>query len=68
MASEILNISTDQAIANCKKIDDIDAYCFWSKERGGKTVIIGSNKEKLVAPSNISLDQHIEEFVNGRRT
>ena len=67
IAAKSLHITTDQALENYKKIDNMDAYYFWQPTRGGTSIIINSNYEKLGATSSVSFERHLKAFLGGKR-
>lgn len=67
IAAKSLHITIDQALENHKKIDDLDAYYFWQPMRGGASIIIDSNFEKLGATSSVSFERHLKAFLGGKR-
>ena len=67
IAIDCLGISREEAEMNCERLPDINAYYFWNNARGGRSMIIDTNGEKLIAASMVDLDKHIQAFVNGRR-
>lgn len=67
LAASAIGAAIETVKDNCKRVDELDAWYFWSPERGGKAVIVDASGEKLAATSAISFEKHIEEFKNGRR-
>lgn len=67
IASEILNITLDEAEKNCKEISEINAYYFWNPTRGGISIIINELGEKLGATSGVSYEKHLQAFRDGKR-
>lgn len=67
IAAKAIKVSLEEAESHCKEINDIDAYYFWNPARGGLSVIVNSNGEKLAATSSVNFDRHLEEFKKGRR-
>lgn len=67
VAAETMKTTADVAKDNNKYIDEIDGYYFWNPIRGGISVIIDKNGEKLSACSRVKFDDHLKEFKNGRR-
>ena len=64
---EKLNISKDEAMQNCKELTGMNAYYFWNSSKGGISVIIKPNGERLFATSGVSFLKHLEEFNKGKR-
>ena len=67
LAASVLHVSAEEALKNCKKIDGMNAYHFWQPFRGGISVIIDSNYEKLGATSSVSFERHLKAFLDGKR-
>lgn len=67
LAASVIGTTVETVKNNCKCVDELDAWYFWSPERGGKAVIINAAGEKLAATSAVSFEKHVEEFRNGRR-
>jgi hypothetical protein len=64
---EILGID-ECTYSHCQKeLPEIDGWYFWNPIRGGKSMIINRNGEKLVANSSVSFDRHLSDFISGRR-
>lgn len=66
-AAEVLNISLNEALTNYEEIADEKLHYFWNPIRGGVSLIINDEGEKLAASSSISFEQHLQAFKNGRR-
>ncbi len=62
-----LGVTSEDAKRNCKEIPEINAFYFWSNQRGGKAMIINENGERLIASSAIRYDDHVKAFVSGKR-
>ena len=67
MAANVLHISTEEAEQYWKAIPEYDAYYFWNPIRGGTSVIINAQGEKLGATSSVSFERHLKAFLDGRR-
>lgn len=67
IAAKAMKVSVEEAKKHYKTIDDISAYYFWNPVRGGISVIVGENREKLAATSSVSFDRHKAAFVAGKR-
>lgn len=67
IAAKAMKISTEKVMENYKELSDINAFYFWNPIRGGISVIVSSNGEKLAATSAVNFDRHLEEFKKGRR-
>ena len=67
IAAKALNTDLDDIKKNCKELPEMNAYYFWTSGRGGISIIINADGEKLRATSRVSLERHIEAFKNGKR-
>ncbi|MDR0443870.1 MAG: hypothetical protein LBH44_10730 [Treponema sp.] len=68
IASNILKISIDVALENYEVLQELDAIRVGNPIRGGGRVIISSDKTFLFASSSISPEEHLREFISGRRS
>ena len=66
-AATIIGVSTEEAQKYSKVIDGINAIYFWNPVRGGKSVIIDEEGEKLAATSSVSYERHLKAFLEGKR-
>lgn len=67
IAATAMHIAEEKAAENYKQIQDSDAYYFWNPVRGGISVIVNTNGEKLSATSAVSFQKHLDAFLSGRR-
>ncbi len=67
VAASAMKVSVDEAIKHCKEIPEIGAYYFWNPIRGGISVIVDANLEKLAATSSVNFEKHLVAFKDGRR-
>lgn len=67
LAAKTLKIDIEEAKKHCKEIPEINAYYFWNPIRGGTSVIINSDGEKLAATSAVSFEKHKQAFLSGKR-
>lgn len=67
IAAITLNISIDDAMKYYKEIPSVNGYYFWNPVRGGASVIIDQDGEKLTATSIVSFERHLNAFKNGKR-
>ena len=44
---EVLGLSNDEIEKNVKELPEINAFYFWSSERGGNAIIINAEGERL---------------------
>ena len=65
--TEFLDIDECFAREHSRYIPEIDAYRFGEPIRGGVSIIIKSNGEKLVAGSSVPPPEHIQAFKDGKR-
>ena len=64
---ELLNLSREETEKNYKVLSEINAFYFWNNLRGGRSIIIKENGEKLVASSIVSFEEHLYAFIDGKR-
>jgi len=67
IAAETMKTSEEVARKNYKELVEYNAVYFWNPERGGIAVIVGFDGEKLGAMSGISFDEHLRNYLEGRR-
>ena len=67
IAALVMKISCEEAEKHYKEVPEIDAYYFWNPVRGGISVIINKNGEKLGATSSVSFEKHVKAFQAGKR-
>lgn len=67
IAAKTMKTTIDVAKNHFKEVPEINAYYFWNPIRGGISVIIDSNGEKLGATSSVSFDKHLKAFIDGKR-
>lgn len=67
IAANVLKISEEQVEMNYKEIPNSNAFYFWNPVRGGLSVIINSNYEKLAASSAVDFNRHFAAFNEGKR-
>lgn len=66
-AAAAIKVSEEAAKNNMVEVPEIEGFYFWNPERGGNSVMINKNGEKLSATSSVSFERHLQEFQNGRR-
>lgn len=49
------------------EIPEINAFYFWSNQRGGKAMIINEDGERLIASSAVKYEDHVKAFMSGKR-
>ena len=62
-----LNIDEETFNKCQKKLDEINGWYFWNPQRGGLSMIITENGEKLVANSSISFKRQYHDFIKGKK-
>ena len=67
IAASVLKVTKEEALECSKVIEDAELYYFWTNTRGGISVIINKEGEKLAAGSAISFEMLLEAFGNGKR-
>lgn len=68
LASELLNITYEEIEKNAHEVADGKAIYVSIPEKGGPSLIVGTDGQVLYANSSVSYDKHLEEYNNGRRT
>ncbi len=66
-AAKAMKVSVQVAKENHKLIPEHNLYYFWNPVRGGISVIINDECEKLAAVSGVKFEKHLEAFLNGKR-
>lgn len=67
IAASVLKISVEDALRNSKEIPNYNLMYFWNPIRGGLSVIINKEGEKLVATSSVNFEKHLKAFLDGKR-
>lgn len=67
LAATVMKTSVEDAKVHSKEIPEIAAYYFWNPIRGGISVIINSDGEKLAATSSVNYEKHLKAFIDGKR-
>lgn len=67
IAASVLKLTTEETIKHYKEIPEENAYYFWNPVRGGLSVIVNSNGEKLGATSSVPYKKHLNAFKEGKR-
>ena len=67
IAANSMKSPLETAKTNCKEIPEIDGYYFWNPVRGGISVIINRDGEKLAATSSVSFEKLLAAFIDGKR-
>ena len=67
IAADALKVKSEEIQNNFKELPEINAYYFWTSGRGGLSIIVNTDGEKLSATSRVSLERHIEAFKSGKR-
>lgn len=67
IASYVLELSEEEVQKHCKEVPEINGYYFWNPVRGGLSVIINKDGEKLGATSSISFAEHLRAFMDDKR-
>lgn len=63
----VLGLSDSDLEKNCKEVPEINAFYFWSSNRGGNAVIINQEGERLIANSALRFEGHVNAFKAGKR-
>lgn len=67
IAASTMKVPIDEAIKHYKEISEISAYYFWNPVRGGISVIVNMQGEKLGATSSVNYQRHLQAFIDGQR-
>ena len=67
IAAKAMKTTIEEASKHNKPIHEINAFYFWNKMRGGISVIVSENGEKLAASSAVSFQKHLDAFIAGKR-
>lgn len=67
IAADVLKMTEEEVLAHVKPVPELEAFYFWKPTRGGASVIIKSNGEKLAASSVVGFEKLKEAFIDGRR-
>ena len=67
IAAAALKVDSKDIKDNFKELPEINACYFWVSGRGGISVIVNENGEKLSATSRVSLDLKMGKEINNRR-
>lgn len=65
--SKTLNMSVEDVKKHSKEVPEIDGYYFWQPVRGGVSIIINKDGEKLCATSSVNFEEHLKAFKEGKR-
>jgi hypothetical protein len=68
IASKILKITEQEILEYSFEIENTDAIYISVPVKGGDSLIISADGEVLYANSSVSFDEHVSEFLAGRRT
>jgi hypothetical protein len=61
------NMSVEDVKKHSKEVPEIDGYYFWNPVRGGNSIIINKDGEKLGATSPVNFEEHLKAFKEGER-
>lgn len=67
IASYVLELSEEEVQKHCKEVPEINGYYFWNPVRGGNSIIINKDGEKLGATSSVNFEEHLKAFKEGKR-
>ena len=62
-----LHMSVEDSKKHYKEVPEINGYYFWNPVRGGNSVIINKDRERLCATSSVSFAEHLKAFKEGKR-
>ena len=66
-AAQAIRVTPEEAEKHCREVPEINGYYFWNPVRGGLSVLIRLNGERLIATSSVRFDKHLSTFLEGRR-
>lgn len=67
MAVDALGINEDEVRAHVQELPEVDGFYVWDPARGGRSMIVNRQGERLVAKGFVPLERHVEAFRSGRR-
>ena len=67
IVSNELNLTEEEVQKYCKEVPEVNGYYFWNPVRGGISIIINKDGEKLSATSSIGFEEHLKAFIDGKR-
>lgn len=67
IAAQAMHVEVENAAKHWREIPEHNCYYFWNPIKGGISVIINTNGEKLGAGSAVNFDRHLKAFLDGRR-
>lgn len=67
IAMDCLDVNEETLQTSSMELKEIDAWYYSNPMRGGLSMIINRDGEKLVANSSISFQQHYSDFCQGKR-
>ena len=62
-----MELSEEEVQKHCKEVPEINGYYFWNPVRGGNSIIINKDGEKLGATSPVNFEEHLKAFKEGER-
>ena len=67
IAAHAIKVPIEEAQKHCKPVAEINGYFIWNPARGGLSVLINAQGERLVATSSVSFEKHLRVFQEGKR-
>lgn len=67
MAAEVLDMSEGEVREHTKEVPEVDGFFVWNPARGGRSMVVNRQGERLVAKGFVSFEQHVQDFLAGRR-
>ena len=67
LAATTLRVSEETAKKYNKPVPEINGWYFWNPVRGGFSVLINANGEKLAASSAVTYRKLLDAFISGKR-
>ena len=66
-AAQAIRVVPEEAEKHCRVVPEINGYYCWNPVRGGLSVLINADGERLIATSSVSFAKHLDTFLSGRR-
>lgn len=67
MASQVLGMTVEEVTLHHKRVPEIDGYYIWNPTRGGRSMLVSRDGDRLVATSAIGYSRHLSDYLAGRR-
>lgn len=67
LAAGAMKVTPEEAAKHYKEVPEIQGWYFWNPVRGGISVLVNNEGEKLAATSAVSFEKHLKAFASGKR-